>query len=420
MLIPFGKLVREYGLHVRGVLHVGAHMCEEEGAYAAEGVKEVIWLDANHQLVQLQRNRGKNIHHILASDKDGQEVDFHIANNGQSSSMLELGLHKTYHPQVVYTSKVKMTTKRIDTLAKEQKWDMSRYNFVNLDVQGADLLALKGMDSLLHGFDAVYVEVNTDEVYVGCAKLPEMDAFLASHGFTRKEILMTDAKWGDAFYLRTTTAISSQRERILLDIGAHRGMYADAQIGFDKMILVEPAPTLVAFLKDKYRSTTKKVVIIDKMVSDEVRPTFYLCNVDTVSTAATAWMVDSRFADKGFEWTPLTDVPVTTLDAIIQEHGMPTKTKIDVEGYESHVVKSLSKYIGPLSFQWAEEVRDDVVRCIYHLSNKLGYTKFHIQHQDKYDFTPSADQYILLDTLIQQLDLWQPNRKDGWGMIHCL
>jgi FkbM family methyltransferase len=203
-------------------------------------------------------------------------------------------------------------------------------------------------------------------------------------------------------------------------------MYADAHMGgFDKLILVEPAPHLVSFLKDKYRShiATRKVIIVDKVVSDEKKVTLYLCNVDTVTTASSAWMNDSRFADKGFEWTPTTDLPVTTLDAIIKEHGGSTgltKTKIDVEGYESHVIKSLSTYVGPLSFQWAEEVRDDVIRCIYHLTTKLGYTKFHIQHQDKYDYDPPISQYTTLDQIIVVLDLWQPKRKDAWGMIHCL
>lgn len=412
MLIPFSKLVRDYKLNVRGILHVGAHLCEEEGAYAAEGVKDVIWLDANETLVTRQRQQGKNIHHILAADKDGVEVDFHLANNGQSSSMLELGVHKTYHPQVVYTSSVKMKTKRIDTLAKENKWTMQKYNFVNLDVQGADLLALKGMDSLLHGFDAVYVEVNTDQVYIGCAQLPEMDAFLAQHGFTRKETMMTDNKWGDAFYLRTSP-------KILLDVGAHRGLYADAHMAlFDRLILVEPAPHLVAHLREKYKENPK-VVVVEKLASDEQNPTFYECNVDTVSTAALTWVQASRFSDKGFEWTPRFNLATIKLDDIIREHGLPTKTKIDVEGYESHVLQSLSKHVGHLSFQWAEEVREDVIRGIYHLI-KLGYTKFYVQQQDQYDFNPLLDQYVSLDQLIHTLDLWQPKRKDGWGMIHCL
>jgi FkbM family methyltransferase len=208
MLIPFGTLVKKYGLKVRGVLHVGAHACEEQSAYVAEGVKDIVWLEANPRLVQIQKALGRDIHQILASDTDDKEVEFHIANNGQSSSMLELGVHKTYHPDVSYVGDVKLKTKRIDTLAKEQKWDMKRFNFVNLDVQGADLLALKGMGSLLDGFDAVYVEVNTDDVYVGCAKLPEMDAFLGSHGFVRKELVMTPNKWGDAFYIRAKPAKS--------------------------------------------------------------------------------------------------------------------------------------------------------------------------------------------------------------------
>lgn len=76
MLIPFGQLVKKYGLKVRGVLHVGAHMCEELSAYEAEGVKEIVWLEANESLVKLQRHMGRNVHHILASEKNGMVVDF--------------------------------------------------------------------------------------------------------------------------------------------------------------------------------------------------------------------------------------------------------------------------------------------------------------------------------------------------------
>jgi FkbM family methyltransferase len=431
MLIPFGQLVKKYGLGVRGVLHVGAHMCEEQSAYEAEGVKEIVWLEANEALVNSQKQLGRDIHHILASDKDGVSVDFHISNNGQSSSMLELGLHKIYHPQVRYTSSVKMVTKRIDTLAKEKKWDMSRYNFVNLDVQGADLMALRGMDSLLCHFDFVYVEVNTDHVYVGCALLPEMDAFLSSHGFVRKELSMTDNKWGDAFYMRTSSSLSAptasdsastsqSSAKILLDIGAHRGLYADVHMSqFDKLVLVEANPDLVSVLRDKYKSNDK-VVVLDKLVSDETKDvTFYSCNVDTISTAAPAWVHKSRFTDKGFEWTPRNNLPRITMDAIVKEYGRPSKTKIDVEGYEPHVIQSLTEHIGPLSFQWAEEVLEDIVACIYHLL-KIGYTKFHIQDGDRYDFSPTPDQFISPDQIIDAINLWNPKRQDAWGMIHCL
>lgn len=420
MLIPFSDLVRKHALKVRGILHVGAHLCEEQQAYEAHGIRETIWLEANENLVKIQKDQGKNIYHILASDKDGLEVDFNLSNNGQSSSMLEFGVHQKYHPDVKFLGKIRMKTKRIDTLAKEQKWDMSKHNFLNVDVQGADLLAIKGMGSLLSGFDYVYVEVNTEQVYKGCAELPEMDGYLASQGFTRKELAMTDAKWGDAFYIRTTIPTSKELtapERILFDVGAHRGNYADAHMSqFDKLVLVEPCHDLANFLREKYKGEPK-VVVVEKVVSDEQKVRFYMCNVDTISTAAKAWVQNSRFSDKGFVWTPNDDLPTITMDQLISQYGAPSKTKVDVEGYESHVLKSLSKNVGPLSFEWAEEVREDIVACLYHLVS-IGYKKFYIQDGDRYDFSPKPTDFQTIDQTVNKINLWQPTRKDAWGMIH--
>ena len=42
---------------------------------------------------------------------------------------------------------------------------------MNLDIQEAELLALKGSDKILNYIDAIYTEVNLDEIYLNCAKL---------------------------------------------------------------------------------------------------------------------------------------------------------------------------------------------------------------------------------------------------------
>jgi FkbM family methyltransferase len=143
----------------------------------------------------------------VLSDKDGEEVNFAITNNGQSSSILELGTHKTHHPHIHVVDTKKLTTKRFDTVAKDNsdKINMNIVDFVNLDVQGAELKVLQGFGSIFEEYKnikAVYTEVNTEEVYVGCALLPQIDYFLESHGFKRIVINMTEAKWGDALYSR--------------------------------------------------------------------------------------------------------------------------------------------------------------------------------------------------------------------------
>lgn len=79
---------------------------------------------------------------------------------------------------------------------------MNRYDFINLDIQGAELLALKGATSILPFVKAIYTEVNEKELYEGCALIEELDAYLKQNGFTRILTNMTKHGWGDALYIR--------------------------------------------------------------------------------------------------------------------------------------------------------------------------------------------------------------------------
>jgi FkbM family methyltransferase len=414
MLIPFGELIRKHGLQVGGVLHVGAHECEEAEAYVSEGVKDVVWLEAIPDLAEKQRRRGHQVYQIVASDTDGTVVDFQVTNNGQSSSMLPLKEHKTFYPHIVVDKVLSLATKRIDTLAKEQKLDMSLYDFLNLDIQGAELKALQGMGPLLNGFAAIYTEVNTGPLYEGCVQLNELDQFLDNCGFQRVDIRMTDNKWGDALYVR--------KNRLLFDIGAHRGLFANDNMDFyDRLILVDASKRLADELTQKY-ATNKKVTVVHAIISDEQKPVFQECTVDTVSTASTKWTEQSRFAGQpGFVWTPQpsSSTPVLTMNDMIAKYGVPTGTKIDVEGYEFNVLHSLDKYIGLLSFEWAEELLDEAIMCAWHL-NMLGYKKFMIRPGDEYRFRPQPTQMYNINELIKRMNTLSPSKRDAWGMIFAL
>ena len=71
-----------------------------------------------------------------------------------------------------------------------------------MDIQGSELPALKGMGRLLERFDYLYLEVNTEQVYQGCASLEAIDQYVERFGFLRIETKMTPYGWGDAFYMR--------------------------------------------------------------------------------------------------------------------------------------------------------------------------------------------------------------------------
>jgi len=198
-------ILRHLGIKVEGVLHVGAHECEELGVYRYFGLapEDVVWIDALEEKVAKNRANGiPNVHQAVITDKDNETVTFHITNNFESSSVLEFGSHAHHHPYVVETGTRSLTTTRLDTFFTKHNLSPEKYTFWNLDIQGAELMALKSGESFLKHVTAIYSEVNTEEVYKGCALLSQMDTFLASHGFSRIKTVMTDCGWGDALWVK--------------------------------------------------------------------------------------------------------------------------------------------------------------------------------------------------------------------------
>jgi hypothetical protein len=201
MLISLDELVRKWKVHLKGVLHVGAHLCEEINDYEKYVRRDqVLWVEglAHKVAASIALYPGVQIEHAIVSDV-AESVTFHEANNGQSSSLLPLGLHSSFYPDIVYTNSQQVQTTQLrDIIARRG----ATFNFINLDIQGTELNALKGMSEYLSSVDYIYSEVNSEQVYVGCTIVQDLDAYLSEFGFTRVETVWTGAKWGDAFYMR--------------------------------------------------------------------------------------------------------------------------------------------------------------------------------------------------------------------------
>lgn len=233
MLIPLKYMIRKYRMNVTGIMHVGAHLAEELADYTEQGIYNVVWVEADpltyEKLLEIVPPHQYAVQAVV-SDQIGQKLTFNRANNGQSSSILELGTHETEHPEVVYTDSFDVVTATIDDLAWElepkraimnmsprtkkaygvkesprerPKNPVDYINMLNLDIQGAELKALQGAEDVLGRIRYIYTEVNEKELYKGCALLPELDSFLAEHDFKRVETSMTPHGWGDALYVKS-------------------------------------------------------------------------------------------------------------------------------------------------------------------------------------------------------------------------
>jgi FkbM family methyltransferase len=212
MLINANEVMRclnQYNISIHGVLHVGAHDCEELGYYNTIfklPSNNIVWIDAIQEKVSSAFSKGiPNVYLAVVSDKDNDTVTFNITNNaGMSSSILELGTCKERYPSIQYVQKRTMTTTTLDTFFKRRSLNPQNYDFWNFDIQGAELLALKGGVNALQHVKAVYLEINTEHIYKDCALVDEIDTFLAEHGFKRVITRMTPHGWGDALYVRTS------------------------------------------------------------------------------------------------------------------------------------------------------------------------------------------------------------------------
>lgn len=216
MLIDLVGITRRQAVKVRGVLHVGAHLAEERSDYDAVRAGQVWWVEGNPNLIpkltqtlttrdpkrrQGRRATQSHVIHSLVGGQSKSNVTLHVANNGQSSSVLDLGTHKLAHPTVRYVGDVKAPMTTIDRLVDQHK---IKANFLNLDIQGYEMEALFGAQGFLdRQAEILYIEVNQDELYVGCTLLPEMTDWLAARGFQLRELCMArDTGWGDACWVK--------------------------------------------------------------------------------------------------------------------------------------------------------------------------------------------------------------------------
>jgi FkbM family methyltransferase len=205
MLIDCRKvidLLTKYNITIRGVLHIGAHECEELGFYNTLNVNNIIWVDGNVKKVEEMKEKGFQNIFCSVLDETERNITFNITDNSQASSILKLNHEEGYYTNINIVDSVNCRTEKLSSFLNRINRDVGDYNFWNLDIQGSELHVLRGSKELLEKCDAIYTEVNLDHVYKDCGLIGDIDTLLGEYGFERVETLWTDVKWGDALYLK--------------------------------------------------------------------------------------------------------------------------------------------------------------------------------------------------------------------------
>jgi FkbM family methyltransferase len=117
-----------------------------------------------------------------------------------SSSLLEPARHLDEFPQVSFTATRPTEVTTLEAWAERE--GVGRIDAMWLDLQGAELDALKGAGRILETTKAMILEVSTVELYKGAPLWPEVKAWLAEHGFELAQESWWSETSGDALVVR--------------------------------------------------------------------------------------------------------------------------------------------------------------------------------------------------------------------------
>ncbi len=167
---------------------------------------------------------------------------------------------------------------------------------------------------------------------------------------------------------------------LVFDVGAHLGdrSVAFAALGC-RVVAFEPQPRVAAWLRRLVGRDQRITVRAEAVGRAAGTATLAISHRHpTVATLATEWTRTIPAVNRSFRnvrWDVTVEVPVVTLDALIEAYGQPSFCKIDVEGHEAEVLAGLSRPVRGLSIEFVAGALDVAIDCVRRLE-VLGRYQF--------------------------------------------
>jgi FkbM family methyltransferase len=144
----------------------------------------------------------RNAHRYAFALSDCVETAKLFVSSGDStasSSIFAPKEHLIEHPTVKFERQIAVPTITLELWG--QQYGIQRVDFLWLDMQGAELRALKGLGKLIETVRALHVEVSTKESYANAPLYPELLDWMRGRGFKVANERF-DGSQGDVFFVR--------------------------------------------------------------------------------------------------------------------------------------------------------------------------------------------------------------------------
>jgi len=164
---------------------------------------------------------------------------------------------------------------------------------------------------------------------------------------------------------------------LVFDVGAHVGSRTRSLLANGaQCVAIEPQPIFAALLRRLYQNNPRVSLVFDAVGREPGTAELHVSSRHpTVSTLSSDWLgrVGKTSGFEDVSWDKAVSVTVTTLDTLIEQHGIPAFCKIDVEGMEAEILAGLHVAIPIVAVEYIPATIDIAIDCINRLESLGPY-----------------------------------------------
>jgi FkbM family methyltransferase len=199
-----------------------------------------------------------------------------------------------------------------------------------------------------------------------------------------------------------------QPGNLCFDVGANIGKKTDALLALGaRVVAVEPQPSCQRELTAMFGG----------------HPRFTLVPKGVGSALGTEKMhVSSQRGPSSFKadwfphWDAEIDIEMTTLDAIIEVHGVPRFIKMDIEGFELEALRGLTQRVEFLMLEYNRSYLDQTFACIDYLE-RFGALRINFAKMEGFEMM--SDEWLNHGDFLSRFHAAKESDPDHyWGDVY--
>jgi FkbM family methyltransferase len=153
-----------------------------------------------------QLNISKFVFPYIISNETAS-VDFFLGREHGNSSLFDLNpVRSDQHLHNIHDTKITLPSITLDEffIKHSSEVNMEDYDYLFMDVQGAEHLVVEGSSELLKYIKYIYMEVSYEEIYLGTMLFEDMVIFMKDKGFSVLEHKVSPYNYnqGDCLFIK--------------------------------------------------------------------------------------------------------------------------------------------------------------------------------------------------------------------------